>query len=224
MKLRVLYNCLLVRLGIRQVLPSDYIRTIQVHENHEPIVALSPKSDILFDRQQKWEARASIIEKLERVASRLKEEQGVHLRLLELYRSPDKQQNMRNRQMLILQSQNPHLSTEQIALKANKRVSSVGGGHQTGGAVDLTLCDSNGRPLEMGTAYDEFNAYTPTLAKGISPLANKNRRILLKYMQQEGFINYPNEWWHFCFGDKMWAAYSHRKYAIYDVIATSTGL
>ncbi len=218
MKLRVIYNYLLVRFGIRQVLPSDYIRSIQVYDNHEPIIALPPSSILIYDQQQKWEARVTVIDKLERVAFKLKEEQGVYIRLLELYRSPEKQQNMRDKQIVILQSQNPYLSSEQIALEANKRVSSIGGGHQTGGAVDLTLCDSKGRSLDMGTAYDEFNTETPTHAKGLSTIVKKNRRLLLRYMQQEGFANYPNEWWHFCYGDKMWAAYMHKPHAIYDVI------
>lgn len=29
----------------------------------------------------------------------------------------------------------------------------VGGGHQTGGAVDLTLCNKDGIPLDMGSEY-----------------------------------------------------------------------
>ena len=34
-------------------------------------------------------------------------------------------------------------------------------------------------------------------------------------MTQSGFINYPLEWWHFCYGDKMYAAYKFEKKAIY---------
>lgn len=37
-------------------------------------------------------------------------------------------------------------------------------------------------------------------------------------MTEEGFVNYPAEWWHFSYGDKMWAAYSYKKYAFYDII------
>jgi hypothetical protein len=34
-------------------------------------------------------------------------------------------------------------------------------------------------------------------------------------MTQAGFINYPLEWWHFCYGDKMYTAYKFEKQAIY---------
>ncbi|HAE24988.1 MAG TPA: hypothetical protein DCG33_06580 [Prevotellaceae bacterium] len=37
-------------------------------------------------------------------------------------------------------------------------------------------------------------------------------------MQCAGFANYPAEWWHFCYGDKMWAAYNNKKTAFYDVL------
>lgn len=46
----------------------------------------------------------------------------------------------------------------------------------------------------------------------------KNRLILLRAMQRAGFVNYPTEWWHFSYGDKMWAAYCNKKTAVYDVV------
>ena len=39
-------------------------------------------------------------------------------------------------------------------------------------------------------------------------------------MQDAGFVNYPAEWWHYCYGDKMWAAYSHEKYAIFGKVSS----
>ena len=38
-------------------------------------------------------------------------------------------------------------------------------------------------------------------------------------MENAGFKNYPNEWWHFCYGDRMWAAYSKRKDCFYGMPA-----
>lgn len=37
-------------------------------------------------------------------------------------------------------------------------------------------------------------------------------------MKKEGFVNYPGEWWHFSYGDQLWAAYKNKKYAIYGSI------
>lgn len=218
MNIRVIYNYILVRLGLRQVLPIDYIRSVKVQECSEPLVVLKTKQTIFCDEKQSLVARRSVVEKLERIADRLKNDHGVYIRIFELYRSAEKQQSLRNRHIQILQQEKPHLSTEQIETNVNKRVSAIGGGHQTGGAVDLSLCDSNGNMLDMGTCYEEFSAITPTYSRELPPIAKKNREILLTYMKQEGFVNYPNEWWHFSYGDKMWAAYSNRRYAIYDII------
>ena len=218
MNIRVIYNYILVRLGLRQVLPIDYVRRVKVQECGEPLVALKTKQTIFYDEKLSLIARKSVVEKLERIAERLKNDYGVCIRIFELYRSAKKQQSLRNRHIQILQQEKAHLTTEQIEENVNKRVSAIGGGHQTGGAVDLCLCDSNGNMLEMGTCYDEFNAMTPTYSKEVPPIAQRNRDILLSYMKQEGFVNYPNEWWHFSYGDKMWAAYSNRRYAIYDIV------
>jgi D-alanyl-D-alanine dipeptidase len=70
--------------------------------------------------------------------------------------------------------------------------------HNSGVAIDLTLLDLvTGRPLEMGTAYDTFSkaAHTANAAGQIL----RNRQILLRAMESEGFTNYSKEWWHFTY-------------------------
>lgn len=94
-------------------------------------------------------------------------------------------------------------------------ISGIGGGHQSGGAVDLTLCDREGRPIDMGTGYMEHNDSTATYSKHITSEQRKNRKILLTVMEETGFVNYPAEWWHFAYGDRMWASYKHKRHAIY---------
>ncbi|TXI84498.1 MAG: peptidase M15 [Crocinitomicaceae bacterium] len=76
--------------------------------------------------------------------------------------------------------------------------------HNFGAAVDLTICDSNGKALDMGADFDEFNeiAY-PTmeahfLANGkLTQQQIDNRQLLRKVMKSQGFRNLPTEWWHF---------------------------
>jgi D-alanyl-D-alanine dipeptidase len=70
--------------------------------------------------------------------------------------------------------------------------------HNLGVAIDLTLIDlATGRPLDMGTAYDEFSAaaHTANASGGIA----ERRRWLVEAMESEGFVNYDQEWWHFSF-------------------------
>ncbi len=75
-------------------------------------------------------------------------------------------------------------------------------GHSRGATVDLTLlrCDERGAacaPLDMGTDYDFFG----TLAHTDSPQAGEaqraSRHALREAMAAQGFVNLPEEWWHF---------------------------
>lgn len=37
-------------------------------------------------------------------------------------------------------------------------------------------------------------------------------------MKKEDFVWYPGEWWHYCFGDRMWAVYSNQIECFYGPI------
>lgn len=76
--------------------------------------------------------------------------------------------------------------------------------HNFGAAVDLTICDSLGQPLDMGTPYDYFGdrAHTDNEAYllGIGELTQEhlnNRKLLRRIMRKAGFFGIQTEWWHF---------------------------
>lgn len=94
--------------------------------------------------------------------------------------------------------------------------------HLTGGAVDVTLCDADGLPLDMGTLFDEAVPASHTdhfEQSGELPPSQRqvrdNRRLLYHAMQQQGFTNLPSEWWHFDLGDQLWAHYGGHSQACY---------
>ncbi len=87
--------------------------------------------------------------------------------------------------------------------------------HMTGGAVDLTLIDTDGRELDMGTEFDDFTARSATNYSDLSQEARANRMILFNAMLRVGFTNFPEEWWHFGFGDSLSAYLRSDPYAIY---------
>jgi D-alanyl-D-alanine dipeptidase len=70
--------------------------------------------------------------------------------------------------------------------------------HNLGLAVDLTLVDlATGRELKMGTAFDTFSRAAHTAnATGETAV---NRQRLVRAMREEGFVNLPEEWWHFSY-------------------------
>jgi D-alanyl-D-alanine dipeptidase len=47
--------------------------------------------------------------------------------------------------------------------------------------------------------------------------AQANRRLLHWLMAEEGFAGHPDEWWHFSWGDQMWAALTGEAAAHYGM-------
>ena len=103
--------------------------------------------------------------------------------------------------------------------------------HLTGGAVDVTLRDDSGHDVAMGTEFDEFSEKAHTRFYEEKQNLNlqeqqylHNRRILYWVMREAGFSNYANEWWHFDYGNQLWAAREHKPQAFYGPVSiTKTG-
>ena len=79
-----------------------------------------------------------------------------------------------------------------------------GGLHNYGAAVDLTLVDSLGHVLPMGSEFDYFGEEArpdreeAMVKQGRIILPHlHNRRLLRKVMTDAGFRVLPSEWWHF---------------------------
>ena len=92
--------------------------------------------------------------------------------------------------------------------------------HSTGGAVDLTLLDSHGDQLNMGGDIDCIgpvsnpNYFEESIGDS-NQLFNSRRQLLSKVMSIAGFVQHPKEWWHFSFGDQLWAWTMNYSNAIY---------
>jgi D-alanyl-D-alanine dipeptidase len=69
--------------------------------------------------------------------------------------------------------------------------------HCRGVAVDLTLIDAAGKPLEMGTGFDDFTLKSHHGNGEVSLEAQKNRFLLMGIMTTAGWDFYRNEWWHY---------------------------
>jgi len=79
--------------------------------------------------------------------------------------------------------------------KYNAKISS----HNKGIAVDLTLGDSKGNPLQMPSDFDIFGEKSH---HGFEKLPNnviKNREILKNIMKKYGFESFQFEWWHYTY-------------------------
>jgi zinc D-Ala-D-Ala dipeptidase len=98
--------------------------------------------------------------------------------------------------------------------------------HATGGAVDLTIAAADGAPLYMGSVFDDvtelahtdrFESLDERAFSYSDAEARANRRLLFWLMTEGGFSNHPNEWWHYSYGDQMWAAKSGAPAALYGL-------
>tara|TARA_Y100001978_G_scaffold183659_1_gene181410 strand:+ start:491 stop:1177 length:687 start_codon:yes stop_codon:yes gene_type:complete len=95
--------------------------------------------------------------------------------------------------------------------------------HSTGAAIDLTIVDMSGDLLEMGSDIDEMveNSkpdYYENSSSENELLWNERRSILKEVMNKSGFAQHPNEWWHFSYGDQLWAWKNDTEMAIYGQI------
>ncbi|MES2472815.1 MAG: M15 family metallopeptidase [Pseudomonadota bacterium] len=100
--------------------------------------------------------------------------------------------------------------------------------HATGAAMDLTLRWKNGDALWMGSLFDDvtalahrdrFESLTPENFSFSDQEARANRRLLHWLMTEEGFAGHPDEWWHFSWGDQLWAALTGAPAAHYGLAA-----
>jgi D-alanyl-D-alanine dipeptidase len=98
--------------------------------------------------------------------------------------------------------------------------------HCTGGAVDLTIADSQGRSVDMGECPDDgglkyFNAECSAFffeQAGGNPIAAENRRLLRSVMTLMDFCICEEEWWDFNYGNDVWAVSTGRSYSFYGYI------
>lgn len=81
-----------------------------------------------------------------------------------------------------------------------------GSRHNRGAAVDLTLIDSTGNELEMGTPYDDFTKKAYRDYTDFPDNIKNNRKILEEAMVRFGFEPLRSEWWHFDYSG--WKVYS----------------
>ncbi|AMO55794.1 D-alanyl-D-alanine dipeptidase [Endozoicomonas montiporae] len=89
--------------------------------------------------------------------------------------------------------------------------------HCRGIAVDLTITDSFGQELEMGTDFDDFRPLAHHGNDQVSEKAQYNRLLLAGVMSLSGFNPIQSEWWHYQLPDAM-------DYPLYTEAELQTGM
>ncbi len=188
-------------------------------ENPVKLVMLSKKKYLQDKRAEYFSVRRQVAEKLDKANELLPA--GYQFKIFETFRSFDKQVSLWNAEVEKITLKHPDWTTEQIEEEANNGIANpykIGSGHQTGGAIDITIC-YNGVELDMGTPYlDTDNPKTPTFATGLTPQQQSNRKWLHQLMASVGLVNYEAEWWHYSYGEHEWAVITNQKQTLYKAI------
>ncbi len=142
---------------------------------------------------------------------------GYRLRVGDAYRSPDKQARLFHIALCVSRLLHPFRSRAYVHDAANKYVAAsdtlAPPPHTTGGAVDVGLLTPQGKRADMGP----FTlAATRADYAHLSPQAALHRQMLFAAMVHAGFSNYPEEWWHWSYGDSGWAWRTSQPCACYD--------
>ncbi len=69
--------------------------------------------------------------------------------------------------------------------------------HSRGLSIDVGLADAQGRALDMGSSWDQFDRHSHV--HGVDGLALSRRLRLREELRRVGYEPYAREWWHFTF-------------------------
>lgn len=214
-KVAFYFSYIFYKLGITKRISRTYISIVHGKECNEPLVDLVKHPKIIFNSETLEEPvllRKTVALKIYKLADDLPD--GMYLKLYSAYRSRIALYSVWKEASDKISAENPDLGRAELLALVNSKVVNPNinmGGHDTGGAVDVALCDKNGKDLDFGSKYHEnYNN------KNLTQEQKENRKLLKKIMKSQRFVNNPGQWWHFSYGDRAWSAYKcKRQGAIY---------
>jgi len=224
-------------------------RAVPIKESYEPMVEI-PKEFLRFTphpyqklgapygKKSPFYLRKSVVILLEKAQKRLqREKRGYRVKIFDAFRPIDVQRFMMeyDKERVSIEryevSFTHLLKTQQSEVKnvvshfwspIERDVALSPPPHSTGGALDLTLVDESGVMLDMGSEIDELTeASRADFFHGTRTEYEKNRELLKDVMTNVGFTQLPTEWWHFSYGDQIWAVDKAKERAIYGVVDIS---
>ncbi len=204
-------------------LSREEIKKIPIEENSEPLVVIPESEKLMLLHEHKYLSpvlRTSVRDLLVKAAHNLPE--GYKLLVVTAYRPISMQRELyRNRLWQMAKAYPLHmlfLYTRWRRIVRQYTAPPGGSSHQCGAAVDVSILDKDGNCLDMGTSFTDFGEKVHTSSPLVSEEQKKNRAMLLELMTGAGFVNYPLEWWHYSYGDRMWAAYGGKEKCFYGPI------
>ncbi len=170
--------------------------------------------------------RSAVVEKLRSVEEELNQF-GYRLVIWDCWRSRNLQNTLFDSFYHQIQNQYPSESESEISLRTLQFVQDARdlnkvSPHLSGGAVDLSLALLDGNEIEMGAPFDYLGPESSSLyfeGPGKNEEIRRKRRILRDAMYNQGFSGWPEEFWHFDYGNQLWAFTLGEKAAFYGEVS-----
>lgn len=204
-------------------LPLQKIKSVIVTDNNEPLVEIKETEKIKLDKTNKNlipQIRMSVLDLLTKASTNLPSE--YKMLVSTAFRPYEMQKRMWRKRLFQMAINKPFkmIFSNKEWLKECARYTAPPGGssHQCGAAIDITILDENNIHLDMGSMMSDFGSLVHTFSDKVTRLQKQNRKLLFDIMTNVGFSNYPLEWWHYSYGDRMWAAYTEKQEAFYGPI------
>ncbi|HSW78317.1 MAG TPA: M15 family metallopeptidase [Candidatus Chromulinivoraceae bacterium] len=117
---------------------------------------------------------------------------------------------------------NPDISDEEALEHARDFVSDPATTlppHVCGAAVDVELLDtSTGELVDFGSKMNDDTDASSIYYSDLTQAQKDNRQILLQAMLDAGFASCKPEWWHFSYGDQVWAWFYGESESLYSPV------
>jgi len=206
---------------------KQLIPTIIIKDDNSPLISLKESGfNLIFEpsvkKDYKYLVRKAVYEKIGRISKILDKKDKV-LIIRSVWRSFAHQKLLRDRRVKIIKKEHPNKSLEKISNMVSYFIAPEEESmHSTGGAVDALIYDlKKDCVMDFGNndgLHLELNKTCYPFHPDITQQVRKNRELLISLFDKEDFVVDPKEYWHFDFGNVIWAIEKEEKYAKYGII------
>ncbi len=208
--------------------PVTELRKIKITECGEELIdflTLCPELQMArprFNYRRETLLRRTPAEMLQRANIELMKK-GFRIQIIEGWRAPLIQKRMYAAVWNHFSVRHPEWSPIKLKRTVNQFTApldkNVPPPHSTGGAVDVSITDLAGNPVDVLSPYREHDTRGFFMdAPDLMEKARSNRSILSDALTSQGLTNYPSEYWHWSYGDQGWAYRGGHTNAIFDSI------
>jgi zinc D-Ala-D-Ala dipeptidase len=194
---------------------------------HKILIGIQPKSRAYLISEEHADGnvaylRQSVAEKLLIAQSYLPE--SYRLKVVDAYRPLKSQMSMYIDTFYKNIRLHPDWEIREIKYKTDEVIAPPGiiPPHSTGSCADVTLADSEGNELDMGTKMQSLDPKDKEKVIATYPYLTSeqhgNRSLLFGVLTKAGLYMYPLEFWHSSYGDALWAVSKGLKEAFHDSI------